>query len=143
MSNFERFMKKNKQVRNNVFYAPTSSLTDENGNPLKWEIRHLTSEESDKIREACMYDAPVKGKPGQTVQKLNTSMYLAKMICASVVNPDLNNRELQDAYDVMKPEDLLREMVDLPGEYANFSSFIQKINGFDETLDDLVEEAKN
>lgn len=143
MGDLVRFLKQNKAKRENVFFAPTKSLTDEKGNPLKWEIRPLTTQENDDIRESCMYDEQVKGKPGQVRQKLDSSKYVAKLICASVVEPNLNSKELQDSYGVMKPEDLVREMVDLPGEYAKFSEFIQKLNGFDETLDDLVEEAKN
>ncbi len=143
MENLERFLKKNKAKRENTFYAPTASLTDEKGAPLKWEFRHLTTSENDDIREQCSYDVQVTGKPGQFRSKLDTSKYLAKLICASVVSPNLNNKELQDSYGVMWPEDLLRQMVDLPGEYARLTELIQKLNGFDETMDELVEDAKN
>ena len=40
------------------------------------------------------------------------------------------------------PEDLLKEMIDDPGEYNELLLFIQNFNGFS-TLDDKVEEAKN
>ena len=43
----------------------------------------------------------------------------------------------------MKPDDLLKEMVDNPGEYQDFATFIQEFNGFDTTFEDKVEEAKN
>ena len=143
MENFERFLKKNKIKRENVLYAPTASLTDEKGAPLRWEIRHLTATENDDLRESCSYDVQIIGKPGQFRSKLDTSKYLAKLICASVVSPNLNSKELQDSYGVMTPEDLIRQMVDLPGEYARLTEFIQKLNGFDETLSDSVEKAKN
>ena len=38
------------------------------------------------------------------------------MVAASVVYPDLDNAELQDSYGVKRPEELLLEMVDDPGE---------------------------
>jgi hypothetical protein len=34
-------------------------------------------------------------------------------------------------------------MIDDPGEYNAFAAFIQNFNGFNETLEDKVEEAKN
>ena len=65
------------------------------------------------------------------------------MIATSVVEPNLNNKDLQDSYGVMTPEELIKEMIDNPGEYNNFARFIQEYNGFDETLNEKVEKAKN
>jgi hypothetical protein len=90
-----------------------------------------------------MIEVPVKGKPNMYRLKLDTSKYIAKMMCACIVEPNLYNKELQDSYGVMTPEDLLKEMIDDPGEYQNFASFIQNFNGFNTTLEDKVEEAKN
>lgn len=143
MSNFSRFMKKNKIVKDNTTYPATKSLVDEKGNPLLWTIKPLTSKENDAIRDECMMDIPVTGKPNMYRPKLNTSKYIAKMICACVVEPNLYDKELQDSYGVMTPEDLLREMIDNPGEYNDFASFVQNYNGFDTTMEDKVEEAKN
>lgn len=143
MSKFSRFMKKNKIVKENTTYIATKSLVDENGEPLPWTIRPLTTAENDEIRDECMKEIPVPGKPGMYRPKLDTSKYVAKMICKCVVEPNLNDAELQDSYGVMTPESLLKEMVDDPGEYQNFMTFIQKFNGFDTTMDDKVTEAKN
>ena len=90
-----------------------------------------------------MIEVPIPGKPNVYRQKLNTTKYIAKMICACVVEPNLYDADLQDSYDVKTPEDLLREMVDDPGEYQNFASFIQNYNGFDTTIEDKIDEAKN
>lgn len=143
MSNLSLFLKKNKKVRTNTFYAATKSLCDDKGNALEWEIRPLTTSETEDIRTACTTEVQVTGKPGMYRPKLNTKLYMAKINAASIVFPDLNNKELQDSYGVMTPEDLLKEMIDNPSEYNALTEFIQKYNGFDETLDDKVEEAKN
>lgn len=143
MSKFSRFMKENKAVKENTTYAATKSLKDENGTPLLWTIKALNTRENDNIRDDCMIEVPVTGKPNMFRPRLNTSKYIAKMICACVVEPNLYDKELQDSYGVMTPEDLLKEMVDDPGEYQDFASFIQNYNGFDTTLEDKVEEAKN
>ena len=143
MSNFSRFMKQNKIAKKNENFAPTKSLTDENGNALEWEFTHITSKQNENLRESNTYDVPIKGKPNMFRGKLNTSKYLADMIVASTVSPDLYNKELQDSYGVKTPNDLLFALVDDPGEYSDLCRWIQQFQGFTETLDDKVEEAKN
>jgi hypothetical protein len=107
MSKFSRFMKANKAQKANTTFCATKSLTDENGQPLEWVIKPLSTRENESIREDCMLEVPVKGKPNMFRPKLNTSKYLAKMICACVVEPNLFDKELQDSYGVMTPEDLV------------------------------------
>lgn len=143
MSRFSRFMKANKTKKQNEKYAATKTLTDENGKPLEWEFRHITSKENEDMREACTIDVQVKGKMNMFRPKLNTSKYIAEMICRSVVYPDLLDSELQDSYGVKTPQELLFAMVDDPGEYQDLCVFVQKFQGFDETLDEKVEQAKN
>lgn len=143
MSNFTKFMKTNKVVKANTTFAATKSLTDDDGKALLWTIKPLSTRENDSIRDDCTTEIPVKGKPNMYRMKLNTSKYLSKMICASVIEPNLNDKELQDSYGVMTPEELVKEMVDDPGEYSDFATFIQQFNGFNSSMDDKVEEAKN
>lgn len=143
MGNLNRFLKNNKKEKENTTYKATKSLTDENGVPLDWIIRPISTKENDIIRDDCLINVPIKGKSGVYNQKVNTSKYIAKLIVASVIEPNLNDKELQDSYGVMSAEDLIKEMIDDPGEYAKFTEFITKFNGFDETIDEAVEEAKN
>lgn len=143
MSKFARFMKQNKAVKENGFYAATASLCDEDGKPLEWEFRHITSKENEDIREDCTIDVQVTGKPNLYRQKVRTGLYMKKLIVASVVCPDLYDAELQDSYGVGKPEELLLAMVDDPGEYSDLVTFVQKFQGFDTSLEDKVDAAKN
>lgn len=143
MTDFKSFMKANKEKTGTVKYAATRTLKDAEGKPLEWTLKPVSSIEEEKIREKCMIEKQVPGKRGQKVKELDSSLYIAKLICAAVVEPNLNNAELQDSYEVSTPEALLYEMVDLAGEYANFAAFVQKISGLDEDINDLVETAKN
>ena len=143
MSKFSRFMKANKAIKENELHPVTASLCDENGNPLDWEFRHITSKENENIRESCMIEVSVQGKPNMFRPKLKSSLYIQRMIAASVVTPDLYDAELQDSYGVKTPEDLLMAMVDDPGEYNDLAAFVQKFQGFDVSFEDKVAEAKN
>ena len=143
MSKFSRFMKANKIAKKNEQYAPTTTLQDENGDPLKWEFKQITSKENEDLRDSCTIEVQVKGKPNLFRPKVKTAEYLAKMIVASTVYPDLYDKELQDSYGVMTPEDLLYAMVDNAGEYQEFTLWMQKFQGFTKGLDEKVDEAKN
>ena len=123
MSKFSKFMKANKKVKANEMHPVTKSLCDEQGNPLDWEFKHITSKENR--------------------QKMKSSLYIQRMIAASVVTPDLYDAELQDSYGVKTPEELLLAMVDDPGEYNELAAYVQKFQGFNVSFEDKVEEAKN
>lgn len=143
MSKFAKFMKANKTVKENQLHAVTKSLCDEKGTPLEWEFRHISTKDNENIRESCTVEVPVAGKPNMFRPKLKTSLYIQKMIAASVVFPDLYDAELQDSYGVKTPEELLLAMVDDPGEYNDLAAFVQKFQGFDTSFEDKVDEAKN
>ncbi|WP_418527334.1 phage tail assembly chaperone [Longicatena caecimuris] len=143
MSKFSKFMKANKVVRENTKYAATSSLVDpETGKPLEWELKPLTTQEVQRIQDECTVEVPT-GKPNVFRTKMLTTKFVKKLICASVVVPNLYDAELQDSYDVKTPEELLEQLVDDPGEYNAFSMFVQKFNHLDKGLQDKVDEAKN
>lgn len=143
MSKFSRFMKENKVKKENGKYAPTASLLDENGVPATFEFRHITSKENEDLRDSCTHEVQVTGKPNLFRPKVNTAQYISKMIVASTVFPDLYDKELQDSYGVMTPEDLLYALVDDAGEYQALSAWVQEFQGFTKTMDEKVEEAKN
>lgn len=131
MSEFEKFMKKNKKERKNVKYAATRSLCDENGKPLEWEIKPVTSKENEAIRSECTHRGI-----------LDFYEYRLKVMCASVVSPNLNDAELQDSYGVMNEEQLFQAMIDNTVEYDRFFNFVSEISDT-ETLSEKVETAKN
>lgn len=143
MSNLALFMKKNKKVRSNTFYPATESLLDENGKPLMWEIKPLTTDESERIKSECTKEVPVPGKRGQYRSKIDVNMYNEKLMVAAIVFPDLYNQELQDSYGVMSPEELLKAMVDNPSEYYDLLNYITEQSGFSKDISDEIEEAKN
>ena len=143
MSKFSKFMKANKTEKKNEMYAATKSLCDENGKPLEWEFRHITSKENESLRDDCTIDIPITGKPNMFRPKVQSGKYIQKMITAFVVMPDLYDAELQDSYGVNTPEDLLLAMVDDPGEYNELAAFVQGFQGFNVSFNDKIDEAKN
>lgn len=142
MANFAEFMKQNKKTKENVRFAVTKSLVGADGKPLEWELQPVTTRMNDQIRDACTLEVQVKGKPNVFRQKFDSAAYQNKLMVSAIVYPDLNNKDLQDSYGVMSPEDLLKEMVDDAGEYTDLMLKVQEISGFT-TLAEDVDEAKN
>jgi hypothetical protein len=132
MSNLSLFLKKNKKTRNNVKYAATKSLCDENGVPVEWELKHITSAEYDRLWAECTLDSG----------KLDWTKFRERLIVSCVVVPNLDDAELQDSYGVMSAEKLLRAMVDDAAEFSRFYLFVDRMGGYDK-IDEKIEEAKN
>lgn len=81
-------------------------------------------------------------KRGQYTQEVDFNLYLGRFAAACTVYPNLNDKELQDSYHAMGADQLLKAML-TPGEYAEYLSKIQEINGFSQSMQDEVDEAKN
>jgi len=137
------FFRSNKVRRENVFFPATESLKGEDGKPLMWELRPVSTKEDDQIRAECTREVPVPGRAGVTRTKFDTLAYPVKLAVHAVVAPDLHDPELQGSYGVMGAEDLLLEMIDAPGEFLNLTLYIQEMSGLNVTPRERVEEAKN
>lgn len=142
MSNFSAFFAQNKIKSDNVKFAVSKNFVDGNGKPIEWELRVLSADEDETIRRESTRKVKVAGRSGAYTSELDTNTYLTKMISASVVYPNLNDKELQDSYKVMGAEQLLKAMLNA-GEYIQLSGKVAEINGFDNTVEELADEAKN
>lgn len=143
MSNLKYFLAQNVEKEENTKYVASKRYKDEEGKPIEWELRPLTTEESEAFNKQCIKRVPVVGGyKGQYTKDLDTDKLASLMITACVVYPNLNDKELQDSYGVMGAEQLVKKMLK-PGEYQELSRKVQEVSGFNVTQDELVEEAKN
>lgn len=132
MDNIKYFLKSNKKQRKNEFFPITNDLEDGDGNVVEWELKPLTTDEVEALRT----EISSKGNYDQ-------NKYIRKLICESVVVPNLNNIELQDSYGVKSAEELLTKILDCPGDYYKLIEKVLKLSKLDETLADKIAEAKN
>ena len=142
MSDLSMFLKQNKRERKGITYAASKSFCDSEGKPLEWVIRPLTTAENDEIRDSCTIDVQITGKPNQFRPKLDTSKYLGQNDCKICCRAKPLQQRTSDSYGVMTPEELIKQMIDNPGEYSAFAQFIQQFNGFTD-INDKIEQAKN
>lgn len=142
MASLSAFFAQNAIKIQNEKHVVSNRFKDGKGKPIEWEIKAITSAEDDMIRKSCMKRIPIAGKKGQTTIEIDMPLYLGKLAVACVVFPNLNDADLQNSYGVMGGEALIKTML-TAGEYNDLLMKIQSINGFDNSMEDLVEEAKN
>lgn len=137
---FDAFLKTNKVEKANEFIQVSKSFVDADGNPIAWEVRQLSNEEMKYIKKSCMKQ--VKDKRGGVSVETDGDKMMCLMAATSTVYPDLKNAELQNSYGVMGETALLEAMLSA-GELLMYEQEVNRINGFDVSFDDKVEEAKN
>lgn len=140
--NLSAFLRQNAIQVTNQKVVASKRFVDENGNPIPWEVRGITAEEDETLRNICTVRKQVPGKKNLYQPETDINKYLCKLAVTCTVYPDLNDAALQDSYKVMGAEALIKQML-LPGEYAEYMRTIQSVCGFDEDMSDLVDEAKN
>ena len=140
--NLSAFLAENALAVENVKFAASKRFMGDDGKPMLWEIKTITGTEDEALRKSCAKRVPIPGKKNQYQKETDYDMYLGKLAVACTVFPDLKNKELQDSYKVMGADALLKTML-TPGEYAEYLTKIQEVCGFDTTMQDEVDEAKN
>lgn len=142
MGTLSAFLAENALPVENIKFAASRRFLSPDKKPMEWEIKAISSTDDEALRKACTKRVPVPGKKNQFQRELDADAYLGKLAVACTVFPNLNDKELQDSYKVMGGDALLKAML-TPGEYADYLTKIQEVCGFDETLQDEVEEVKN
>lgn len=136
--NFNSFFKQNAKVVENKKVAISERFTNENGELELFEIKAISAQDDQLLRENCTI---IKDINGQKLPMIDSNKYQAMLCAACVVYPDLGNAELQDSYGVKTKQDLLTSML-LPAEFQDLATEVNKVNGF-KTLGELTKEAKN
>lgn len=142
MSGLSAFFSQNAVKQENQKYVASKRFLDENKNPIEWEVCSISEMENEALRRECTRKVPVPGRKNMFQSEVNYDKYLGKLAVKCTVYPNLYDKELQDTYSAMGAEELLKVML-TSGEYSNYLEKIQEINGFDTTMEDLVEEVKN
>jgi hypothetical protein len=141
MGLFEDFLLTNDVLTDSTAQIFVSKrFADKNGKPLPITIKTISEEIHKQIKKSCQ--RKVTSKNGVNQIETDADLYTTKLIAACIVDPNLKSAELQKAKSVIG-EDALINALFLPGEIKRLLEEILKHNGFLDSVDDLVEEAKN
>lgn len=137
---FDAFLKTNKVEKENELIPVSTSFVGEDGKPVLWEVRQLTNDEMKSIKKQCIKQ--VRDRRGNVSVETDSEKMVLMMAATSTVYPDLKNAKLQDSYGVMGEGELLEAMLSV-GELLAYQQEINRINGFDVSFEEKVDEAKN
>lgn len=137
MKNLNSFLKRSEIQLQNIKCVVCEDITDERGKPVEWELKKLTAKEGNIAQNEAV-NLNIKTQDASFDQ----SLFREKVMAMSVVYPNLNNKELQDAFGVRTPEDLLQSMLSM-SEYMALEQKVNELNGNVKTLEEVKEEAKN
>lgn len=141
MSELSVFLRENAADTPNVRFAASERFV-EDGEPVFWEIRCISGAEDEELRKSCIKRVPSPRARGQFISETDINLYLGKLAALCTVYPNLREKSLQDSYGVMGADSLLKVML-TPGEYAGYLARVQEICGFDQSFQELVDDAKN
>lgn len=143
MKDLRAFFAQNMKPMKKAQYPATDRLIDpETNEPALWEIEPISADENIEIRRSCLKLKQVPGKKGQFTQDFDANAYLLKMAVRCTSFPNLNDSELQDSYGARDAEQLLGKMLN-PAELEDYANEVLRVNGFNDTERELIEEAKN
>lgn len=109
----------------------------ENGKPVPFVIRPITQEENAVlIRKHTRKDK----KSGE--ESFDRVAYNHDLTAAAVVEPNLDDAELQKAYGTLEAAKTLSAMLYV-GEYTALVQAVYKLSGLDQDINDDIEDAKN
>ena len=111
-------------------------LKDENGELFKFKIKPMLHEQYLSYQEQCM--VPKKG--GKI--DFNTRKFNQLLVLNHTEYPNFRNAEFLQQAGCRTPEQALNKLL-LAGEISMLAEQIRQVSGFEDSLDDLVDDAKN
>ncbi|SFM21611.1 phage tail assembly chaperone [Pelosinus propionicus] len=118
----------------------TKLFEDEEGQPIPFKFKAITTTLIDKLKADC---TTIKYIKGQRIESFDRDRFSCRIGIETTVFPDFKNAELLQSYNCIDPVDLAKTVLNLGGEYTEWIQTCSRINGFDDTIEDVVKEAKN
>lgn len=109
--------------------------------PFPFILRSITQEENKELEKSCE-KKKFNPKTKQTEVETDRNLYVSRLLVTCCVEPNFKDADLQARFGVMGAEALAEKLL-TPGQYSNLMLAVQELNGFDDDINDLVEEAKN
>lgn len=112
------------------------------GKTKKMKFKAIPAGKGDEIRKK---NRKVEFINGAKIFETNQDGFIADLIIETTVFPDLKNAELQEAWGVRGSRELLAAMKTkmTDGEYSDWSKVVNDINGYNKSMNQLIDEAKN
>lgn len=122
--------------------APISKrFKDKKGNIIPFKFKAITTERVDELEKMSMKNTVKNNKV--VGRELDSARFMARIAVESTLYPDFKAQEMRKAYKTEDPVEVAKQVLHVAGEYSNWIAKAAEINGFEDDLEDLEEEAKN
>ena len=138
MSNLQAFMTPNTEETREVIVS--DRFKDKDGKVVPFVIKSLSQWENEEIKRRS--SIPITKNGVVVGDKLDSEKYGRELVLASVTTPNFRDSELCKAYATMDPLEVPSKMLRV-GEYNRLVKAINNLNGLNDDLGVLEEEAKN
>jgi len=118
----------------------TKLYEDEEGQAIPFKFKAIPTTLVDRIKDDCTTIQYIKG---QRIESFDRDRFSCRIGIETTVFPNFKNAELLQSYNCIDPVDLAKAILNLPGEYTEWIQTCSRLNGFDDTIEDLVKKAKN
>lgn len=117
----------------------SARFKDKEGNTLKFKVKPVTSDKFSEYQTKCS-NLQIEGK--KKVMKLDGGKFNNMIIVNHCVDPNFRDAELLKSINVQTPEQAVAKLL-LAGEVLELAQQISSISGFDQDINEDIEEAKN
>lgn len=106
-----------------------------------FKIKPLSTKDMNELRKQNTV-ATFDKRTHQQVKQVNQERLTDAMIVKALIEPDLNNQQLQESYGtVADPVGTIQEMLSA-GEYTDLVDYIEKASGFETSIEEDIETVK-
>lgn len=128
------------------------TFSDEEGNPVPFKIRAITTSDLEDIRKGCRNRKIAKDHRGKPIfqngviqysEEYDNNAMSNEMIARALVFPNLHSQEILDFYGVHSAVEVVPLMFRRLDDYSYIVNKIQEISGITDDGDEIIEEAKN
>ncbi|TLS51745.1 phage portal protein [Paenibacillus antri] len=114
---------------------------DEEGNPIPFTLKAVDTKRIEELQDECTVPQFKKGK--KIGEEIDWKRFACRLAVETTVYPNFRDQELLNSYGIVDPCELVKEILNVGGEYAELIQAVQRVNGFDTDFEELVDEAKN
>jgi hypothetical protein len=135
------FMPGNAQVTEEVTAPISRRFKDKDGNVIPFIFKPITTDRVDELEK--LHTKPVIKGNKKVGEKVDNARFMAHIAVESTIYPNFKAVELRKAYKSEDPIEIAKQVLNVAGEYSNWIAKAAEVNGFDDSIEDLEEAAKN
>ena len=137
------FLKQNKKVEKPIEIYVSDNFVDSDGKRIPFILRIISSVEAERLTQECLeptIDPVTHRKNGQEV---NQQRLQKELLVKSIVQPDLEDKELQESWKAHNATDLLDKMLNVQERNTLLTEFDKYFTPVEQKSEEAEEETKN